>query len=101
MAAAGASGFAAELVRRSAAGEAFPRGAAVKGMMYDAFLGDVERGAAALNPLVPAAPSPGLRVVSWNVHFFQRGYSGEEGGDRLGERRFGQHAAEAFGANAC
>jgi endonuclease/exonuclease/phosphatase family metal-dependent hydrolase len=85
MAAAGASGFAAELVRRSAAGEAFPRGAAVKGMMYDAFLGDVERGAAALNPLVPAAPSPGLRVVSWNVHFFQRGYSGEEGGDNRAE----------------
>ena len=92
-AAAGASSFAAELVRRSAAGEAFPRGAAVKGMMYNAFLADVACGAAALNPSVPARPALGaeprthssLRVVSWNLHFFQRGYSGDEGGDNRAE----------------
>lgn len=89
--------FAAELVRRAAAGEQFPRGRSVKTMMYDAFLLDTAAGQR-LNELIPPrhippqaalrepSPSPDtLRVVCWNVHFWQRGYSGEVSGDNRGE----------------
>jgi endonuclease/exonuclease/phosphatase family metal-dependent hydrolase len=89
----GSSSFATELARRAATSEAFPRGASVKTMMYDAYLADIQAGATALHDQIPtrpaaaassAAPSS-LRVMSYNVHFFQRGYSGEQGGDNRAE----------------
>ena len=74
--AAGACTFVQELIRRRVAG---PR--ITKDEMYDAFLEDVKQGMP-LNDAIPMhTPSQGsLRVLTWNVHFFQRGYSGVEHG---------------------
>ena len=60
----------------------------MKEFMYESFRRDVSRGITIENPSIPAhsgVASGGvprrLRLVSFNVHFFQKGYSGVELGD--------------------
>jgi hypothetical protein len=91
------SSYTAELVALRARGALFPKGRAE---MYRAFLRDVQRDAkrngaipprprlSPRNPRLAALELPkpprrprGLRVMSFNVHFWQRGYSSRLHGD--------------------
>ena len=80
---------AATFVQHIMDGTKRPAGVPMKAFMYDCFRHDVARGKLAENPRIPrhdgflagAAPSQRLRLVSFNVHFFQMGYSGVELGD--------------------
>ena len=86
------SSYTAELVALQAQGAPFPKGKGVQEEMYKAFLRDVSRDAtrnaaipsrlsshgmrlAAFNVPTPPRLPRGLRVMSFNVHFWQQGYS--------------------------
>ena len=93
------SSYTAELVALQARGAPFPKGRGVRAEMYRAFLRDIERDAkrngaipppphvssrlrlAALELPTPPRRPHGLRVMSFNVHFWQRGYSSRLHGD--------------------
>ena len=66
--------------------------------MYHLFLKDVAKNSA-LAPPVPA-PSTSLRVMTFNVHFFQRGFGGGEEGSGISdeEAEGGLRDARALGA---
>ena len=76
------SHFVDALIAAETAGRDPPRG---KEKMYACFLADVAASVVCNGYIPPhvaaSAASPTLRVLSWNVHFWQRGYSGEERGD--------------------
>ena len=74
------SSYTAELVALQAEGAPFPKGKAAKEGMWRAFKRDVARGLPANAAIPPRLPSgqPGavsLRVMAYNIHFWQRGYS--------------------------
>lgn len=76
-----ASSFFAKIASSVADGSPPPQG---KQLMYQCFLDDVAASVPS-NAAIPkrngTRPPRTLRVMTFNVHFFQRGYSGEEHGD--------------------
>lgn len=71
-----AGAFAQLLIDAAASGT---RPAVSKEVMYECFLADIATGADALS-VPPRAADVALRLLTFNVHFFQRGFSGEEHG---------------------
>ena len=75
-----AGAFAQVLIDAAASGT---RPAVSKELMYKCFLADVATGADAA-AVPPRGADVALRILTFNVHFFQRGYAGEEHGPNRG-----------------